>query len=329
MALAITEPQNRTLPELPFPVRKETEPLPFHRDIPESPRKTTSYLETHCFKKGWLVRHRNFDWWTIHQGPERSGKSTEAIWNCVYSDPSFLDDWQERIFYDGSTFFDAIQNKPKGSSLLFDEAGSEWLRAEWYEQVNINLGKALKVCGYKNLDVHIVTPNHRDLPKNVQRRANDWCVISLGRDYERGFLTVYGKSEYFFSKGDKPYLWERFYEKFYAVPSNFYPAYEKFKIEATDVLLEKYGSQIADASKPGMTFKEFAHEVVMTVETEGKKRGGYESFRNSRGVFDFNRVRMLVDCPEQVAKAAAAELTNRHPVLKGKGKQNRQPDTKD
>ncbi len=273
-------------------------------------------LERHCYRIGALIRKHNWDWWTIHMGLERAGKSTEAMWRAIYTSAGdFLDHWEERIAFDGLGFFRLVQEVPPGVSVIFDEAGAEWLRTQWYQETNINLIKALVICGWRNLDVHVVSPDWELLPSQVVRRAKDWDIVDVGPNYERGFLEVRKPSKMFFKKRKIPFLPLRFYHRFMPLMPSFYHDYEKFKIEKSVDLLDRYGAIIESEVSPK---KSFAEQVKDTVDGILKKKLTAE-LRSGRGRVDFNRVRLHFDVPEQVARAVAGELNRRYPGRKGRG----------
>ena len=269
-------------------------------------RPTRNRLEIHCLFKRKVITRYDWDWWTGHTGVEGTGKSTEAIWNAIYSDPTFMSDWRNRICYEAETFLRLIEQGKRGQSIILDEAAEAWFYKEWAQDIHQALDKASVQVRYKNLDIHLVTPSLGLLGKQAIRRLKDWCLVEAP-NFERGHLEVWKPHWSKFGTYKTPFWEPRFYHRFRALPSHFYDEYKEFKIKAAEERMAKY---IAVASGPQE--RKSMQEVVDEVVLKASRRRDLAKMVNERKNVDF--VTLMYEYPGlgvEAARVASRKLTER------------------
>ena len=249
--------------------------------------QTVDLLESHCAYKRRVITRYDWDWWTLHSGEEGTGKSTEAIWECLYTDDTFRRDWWNRITYEAESFLEAIDRAKKGQSIILDEAGEAWYRPEWYDATHRALDKAAMQVRYKNLDLHVVVPFIDLVGWQALRRARDWVYVDAP-GFKRGHMDLYrsSKSRFGGKKRRMPYFELMLDYNFRPLPAQFYDAYRIFKAEAAEERLAKY----IGGMRPTIPETQARYERVLLVAAEIEAKTDRDRFRNSHGTFDLNLI---------------------------------------
>jgi hypothetical protein len=260
--------------------------------------RSANLLRLHCLWKRKTILSQDWDWWTIHTGGEGTGKSTAAIWNCLYTDPSFLGDWRNRIAYDAETLLRLVDHVPKGSSILLDEAAEVWYYKEWADEVHRALDKMSIQVRDRNLDIHLASPSLIYVGKLAIRRAKDWCSVEAP-GFVRGHLEVLKPHWSKFGTKKTPYWETRFFHRFGALPPVFYDQYRIFKRKAGEGRIESYIGDITH--EPKKSNKEVVDEVLRKL----KRRKDIGRFRNNRGAIDHTLVMYEYQVSQDVARATS------------------------
>jgi predicted Zn-ribbon and HTH transcriptional regulator len=103
------------------------------------------------------ILKRNKNWLGIVVGDTGSGKSFSAIRLAQAIDPGFTID---RVVFNPNDFIALIRSDlPRGSAIVFDEAGVGMPSREWYSIQNKVLGYVLQTFRYKNYAVIFTVPS--------------------------------------------------------------------------------------------------------------------------------------------------------------------------
>jgi hypothetical protein len=252
---------------------------------PSAGRQTHDRLLMHCRMKARLIRKNDIDWWTGHTGIEGAGKSTECVWNCAYTDPTFIHDWRNRISYTADQFMEQIdvlvdEGKP-ARSLMLDEAGEAWLNQEWATQVQRTLTKMSIQIRYANLDIHLVVPTLKLLGSSAVRRLTDLAHVEM-HNWERGFVTYYRAYSSPFTRYRVPFWNPLFYHHFYELPTWFYEKYKKYKVKSAQERMAKYIEEAAGGRRSDHAdMSEVINHVVTKASRREDIKGG--EWTNNRG----------------------------------------------
>lgn len=99
-----------------------------------------------------MVHDKNFSYLCTFTGRHRVGKSLSA---CAFSyllDPTFWDNFEERVCYTPEQFMTAVdnlrQNKIIGGAIVLDEANIGIPSREWYNISNKSINYAIQAFGY-------------------------------------------------------------------------------------------------------------------------------------------------------------------------------------
>ncbi len=105
-------------------------------------------------RDGYLIK-KDDDKVYIVDGRERGGKSTFAIQQAKYLDPTFNID---RICFTSDQFLYQIRNAPQGSCIIFDEAFRGLSSKASQSKINKEIVEAMMEVGQRNLIIFIVLP---------------------------------------------------------------------------------------------------------------------------------------------------------------------------
>ena len=105
-------------------------------------------------RNGYLIK-KDDDKVYIVDGRERGGKSTFAIQQAKYLDPTFNID---RICFTSDQFLYQIRNAPQGACILFDEAFRGLSSKASQSKINKEIVEAMMEVGQRNLIIFIVLP---------------------------------------------------------------------------------------------------------------------------------------------------------------------------
>ena len=127
------------------------------------PQPTPTKVAEAYFNRLWRKLHvENFSLLITFYGKHRVGKSLTAVDFAHILDPTFEDDLESRIVYNGKDLISAFKtikkNKIKGGGVIVDEAGSGELSSQrWYEEAAKIISAELQAVGYLNPFIGFVT----------------------------------------------------------------------------------------------------------------------------------------------------------------------------
>ena len=168
------------------------------------------------------VIKEDWDMMFVYDGAEGAGKSTKAIQDAYYCDPTLTVD---RITFTPFAFRDAILAATQYQAVVYDEAYSGLSSRGAMSLVNKSLVSMLTEIRQKNLFVFIVLPCYFDLDKYVALwRSRLLIHVYTAKGFKRGYFSFYnterkkemymlGKKLYEYNKG-KPNFKGRFTKYF-------------------------------------------------------------------------------------------------------------------
>ena len=180
----------------------------------------------------YRVLDKDFDFVTVIDGREGSGKSVLAQQLGAYLDPNFSLD---NIVFTSEDFIKKIKDPhvKKGSCIILDEAFNAINSRASMSEVNRSMGAIATEMRQKNLFIIIVLPSFFDLDKQFAiHRSSSLIHVYLKDNVERGqylifprskklYLYLNGKKTYNYSKPKSPYPPCRF-TNHYTVDENEY-----------------------------------------------------------------------------------------------------------
>lgn len=130
--------------------------------------------------------NQNFDNIVLMTGEERGGKSTLAQQIAEEIEPGYPVD---RIVFKIEDFERLIEELPRGSVIIFDEAGFDLFSQEWYESYQKRIIKKLTVLGERKLVIFLLLPHRMKLNSGLrERRVPFWINVNvIGDEKIRGF----------------------------------------------------------------------------------------------------------------------------------------------
>lgn len=264
---------------------------------------TTDLHRAFCqFKRKQLAK--DWDWWTLDSGPERSGKSTKAIMDAAFTSPDdFLRNWRDRITYDPEEFLAAIERTPPGGTVIMDEAAEAWFNLEFQTQTNKAISKAVTQVGERQLNVIIVTPSIGLIDKAGIRRHRTWMIVSAP-GFQRGYCEFHAPHWRKFGKVDYPFWDIKMEDRFPQLPDHVYADYKKFKSRRAAERLARYIDQVEKDQKRE---EDAPREIVKKIRSS---KLPIERLRTTRGTFDWKLIMYHYKTTENPAKTAAAVLNN-------------------
>lgn len=182
------------------------------------------------------VRRKNYDLFTLYVAREGHGKSTMAMQDAMYCDPTFN---LSRVCFTPEQFLETIDRAEKHQAIVFDETMWAMGSRNVLGRMNKILVKVMSEMRSKNLFVFMCIPNFFMMDWYVaQHRSTGMIYI-----YKRGF---FGSYDYITKK--KLYIAGKKFHS-YGTPPNFrgrftkyFPldieAYEKKKQEAINSFVE-------------------------------------------------------------------------------------------
>lgn len=248
--------------------------------------------------------NRDWDWWTLDSGPERTGKSTWAIEDAMFtSHDDFSKNWRERITYDPEEFLGAIESSPRLATVILDEAAEAWFNLEFQTATNRAIAKACTQVGERNLNVIIVTPSIGLIDKAGIRRHRTWVDVSAP-GFERGYNEFYAPHFRKFGKHDYPFWNIKMETRFPPLPARVYADYKKFKSKRAAERLARYIDQVErDQGR-----KEDLPQVIIKKIRSSKLP--VERLQTRRGTYDWKLVLYHYKTSHDTAKTVAAVLNN-------------------
>jgi len=173
-------------------------------------------LRNELDKVRYRVLKKDFDFVTIIDGREGSGKSVLGMQMGAYLDPDFSLD---NIVFTSEEFIKKIKDPKtkKGACIMLDEAFNAINSRASMTEVNRSMGAVATEMRQKNLFIIIILPSFFDLDKQFAiHRASSLIHVYLKDDVERGQFIIFprqqklhlylnGKKTYNYSKPKSPF----------------------------------------------------------------------------------------------------------------------------
>ena len=188
--------------------------------------------------KNKLIK-KDWDWVTIVDGLEGSGKSTIAQQVAVLVDPTFNLD---RVVFNPEDFKKAIHKSKPYQAIIYDEAYNTMSSGKAMHNAQKSVLSMLAEIRQKNLFLFFCCPTFFDIIKNLAMwRSKTLIHCYTDEQYNRGYFRAYnttmknqlyiqGKKYYSYSAGQKPFKSIRGrFTKWLGVPEK---AYRAKKLEA-------------------------------------------------------------------------------------------------
>jgi len=194
-------------------------------------------------EKSRIKLERDWDMIGLIAGKEGSGKTTIAMQMCLAMDAGFNID---RIVFNSEGFSDAVDNAPKFSAILWDEADD--LSGNWASPMIQAIKSKFKRIRKNNLFIILATPTIFDLSKYFVIGRTNFLIHVYSKNMQRGLFRYYNESKkrMLFIKGKQ--FWDMdvekslFYGSFRDYPKDFpidLDLYDQKKEEATKEILNK------------------------------------------------------------------------------------------
>lgn len=202
------------------------------------------YLKSNCDTLHQQVEN-NWDNIGFIAGYEGDGKSSLAQTMGLYFDAGLT---LERIVFTPQQFFDAVDNAPPGSAVIWDEADD--LGEQWYKDILQALKSKMKRIRKQNLHILLVTPTVFDLNKYFVIARTKWLLHVYAKELQRGYFRFFNRErkKELYLKGYRDWNWNaatpNFIGRFTKLPEGFpidQEAYEDKKEAATQELEIKGG----------------------------------------------------------------------------------------
>jgi len=183
-----------------------------------------------------LIKANKNDWdfklLVSGDGMTRTGKTTIAVQCAAYLDDTFIENWKERMIFDGQGLIKVSQTLKKGSAIVYDEAREGLDSKKQMERYTKNLLDFFSQCGNLNLYIFIVLPDFFELPKSIAVVQTMFLINCHTKDgFERGYFEFYNRrskkglyikgSRYLDYKSWKP-SFKGTFTKFFPIPRKEY-----------------------------------------------------------------------------------------------------------
>ena len=123
----------------------------------------------------------NQSYFAVIEGHHRAGKSLFAVGMAMLLDPTFYDDFQNRLVYTPVQFMKAIDKMRERDEhsrvILWDEAGVGLNNLDWYEAVSKSIVKAIQVMGWLNPIILFVTQRRRLLNSSAKSFVKNLWIL--------------------------------------------------------------------------------------------------------------------------------------------------------
>lgn len=159
----------------------------------------------------YRVLNKDFDFVTVIDGREGSGKSVLAQQYASYLDPNFSLD---NIVFTAEDFIKAIKDPrtKKGSCIVLDEGFNAINSRSSMSEINRSMGAVATEMRQKNLFIIIVLPSFFDLDKQFAlHRASSLIHVYLKDNVDRGQYLIFPRSKklYLYLNGKKTYNYSK------------------------------------------------------------------------------------------------------------------------
>ena len=162
-------------------------------------------------KVRYRVLKKDFDFVSIVDGREGSGKSVLALQMGAYLDPNFSLD---NVVFTSEDFIKKIKDPKikKGACIVLDEAFNAINSRASMSEVNRSMGAVATEMRQKNLFILIVLPSFFDLDKQFAiHRASSLIHVYLKNDVDRGQFLIFPRSKklHLYLNGKKTYNYSK------------------------------------------------------------------------------------------------------------------------
>lgn len=181
----------------------------------------------------------HWDYMIVVDGREGSGKSSLALhMKALYDGKYSLD----HVLFDAEDMLEEMQNAPKGSCIVMDEAIVSLYKRDSLKEFQTLLVKAFAIVRARELFFILVLPNFWDLDSALRTRANHRIYVYARRiegRLVRGYAKIYKpqRTEWTTRWAWQEIEWEY---RFPSLPEDFEDVYDKFKVKGLMKSLKKF-----------------------------------------------------------------------------------------
>jgi energy-coupling factor transporter ATP-binding protein EcfA2 len=198
---------------------------------------------------------QNWDFVLVVDGREGSGKSTLAMHIKALYDGSYN---LRNVLFDASRMLQVMQEAPKGSCVLVDEAIISLYKREALKDFQTTLVKAFSIVRARSLLFILVLPNYFDLDPNIRTRAN-YRLYAYAKRGIRGYLDVYQPKRTQWTTGS-PYQELIWRYKFPVLPEKFQSIYDEFKEQGLMDALRDFQTEVEEQVRASRSREEFGRK---------------------------------------------------------------------
>lgn len=259
-------------------------------------------LDRHCNYVRKVIRN-DFDWWTVNEGYEGTGKSTGAI-HTARRVAGELFNVKEHVVYDAEELLRLIDDCPRYGCILLDEAGEVAFSRDWNTSVSKAIVKGSQQMRDRNLFVEFNLPSLELLDSGLRRRFRT-LVIYEAPKFTRGRSMWHTPSYNRYGRKSDPYWDLRFVYYMKELPPTIREDYVTLKTQRGKERVQKYLEQV-----------EREHEKNMDVDpgsiVDKIKRLPQDEraeLLSSRGSWSKDRIAYKYGLPDTLARTVAAGLS--------------------
>jgi len=215
-------------------------------------------------KKGWDII-------SLLVGYEGDGKTTLGVQMALYWDHNFNID---NIVFNAQQFEEVVDNCPKESSVLWDEADD--LSSNWSSEMIVAMKKKMKRIRRKRLKIILCTPTFHDLNKYFAITRTRFLVHVYAKGLQRGYFRAFGRDRkkklYIYGKKemDLGATNSDFNGKFTDIPDGF--PVDMSEDGEYDIKKEDSTKNLIESKDPKMMIKEREKELFFNIENIAEKR---------------------------------------------------------
>lgn len=271
----------------------------------------TNWHEIMCRHKSKRLLRKDIDHWTIGSGEEGAGKTTLGIWDAIYTSwHDFKHNWKSRITYDADEFLMQIDSAPKGATVILDEGVEAIYKRDYNQTPNKNVIKTSTQARERNLNVIVLGPDKDMVDSALLRRFKTWFEVEMFQvkdDVIRGYSEFYSPHARKFNKYKEPFWSLEVEHNFPALPQNIYGPYRVMKEARSHERRMRYISSIKKETEVRVNSTDAVLKEIHERLGSGTDEG---DFKNSRGNWDWMKIRYLLNTDEITAKTASKILAN-------------------
>lgn len=177
----------------------------------------------------------DWDFITVYDGGEGTGKSTKCVQDHLYLDPTLNID---RTCFSGESFEKSVLHAKKYQAVIYDEAITGLYSREAMGYINTQLTKLLAQIRQKNLFIGIVIPSYFDLDRYVAMWRSRALIHVYTNRLKRGFFKFYSytKKNDLYVRGKKYYNYGAVKPDFFGRFTKFHPFEEEYRKKKAEAL---------------------------------------------------------------------------------------------